>query len=132
MIIQLDDTIIAELSYTWRMALTQGSTGIVATPSESQSENIVQLAKDLISVIQLCGSFTINSWLRTSQHNTQVGGAPHSAHLLGAAVDLHPLDYTVEECKDKLKTQTGRVLFFEINTTNWLHLDFIHGHDFYA
>jgi Peptidase M15 len=132
MIIELDHQIIAELPYTWRMALTQGNTGVIATPSESQISNIIQLANDLIPVIKLVGSFSINSWLRTPVHNAEVGGSLHSAHLLGAAVDLHPIDNTVADCKALLKTQTGRVLFYEINTTNWLHLDYIHDHDFLA
>lgn len=132
MIIELDHQIISELPYTWRRALTQGNTNVIATPSEIQTNNIVQLANDLVPVIKLIGSCTINSWLRTSEHNAQVGGSIHSAHLLAAAVDLHPLSNTVERCKELLKTQIGRVLFYEINTTNWLHLDFIHNHDFIA
>jgi uncharacterized protein YcbK (DUF882 family) len=132
MIIELDHQIIAELPFTWRMALTQGNTGVVAIPSESQTNNIVQLANDLVAVIKLIGSCSVNSWLRTPIHNTQVGGSPHSAHILGAAVDLHPIDNTVEDCKALLKMQIGRVLFYECNTTNWLHLDFIHDHDFVA
>jgi hypothetical protein len=132
MIIQLDNPIIAELPFTWRMALTQGNTNVVATPSPSQLQNIEQLAKELIPLIALIGQCTVNSWLRTPLHNIAVGGAPHSAHLLGAAVDLHPLTKTVEECKELIKTMAHRVLFYEINTTNWLHLDFIHTHDFMA
>lgn len=132
MIIQLDNPIIESLIYTWREALTQGNTGIIAAPSPSQTDNIVQLATDLVPVIKLIGPCTVNSWLRTPVHNANVGGAPHSAHLLGAAVDLHPLDRSVAECKVILHTQIGRVLFYEINTTTWLHLDFIHDHDFIA
>ena len=132
MIIELDHQIIPELPYVWLDALRQGDIGVIATPSESQTNNIVQLANDLVPVIKLIGTCTVNSWLRTPIHNAQVGGSPHSAHLLGAAVDLHPQNRSVEECKNLLKTQTGRVLFFEINTTTWLHLDFIHNHDFIA
>jgi hypothetical protein len=131
-IITLDNRIIPALPFTWRNALTQGTTGVIATPSPSQTDNIVQLANDLVAVIKLIGSCTVNSWLRTPIHNTQVGGSAHSAHLLGAAVDLHPVDNTVADCKALLKTQVGRVLYFEINTTTWLHLDYIHNHDFLA
>lgn len=132
MIIELDHQIIPELPYTWRNALTQGNTGVVATPSESQTNNIIQLAKDLVPIIESIGSCSVNSWLRTPEHNAAVGGAKFSSHLLGAAVDLHPNIHSVEECKEIIKGMSNRVLFFEINTTNWLHLDFIHNHDFIA
>jgi Peptidase M15 len=131
-IITLDNKIIDALPYTWRMALTQGTTGVIATPSESQTNNIIQLANDLVAVIELIGACSINSWLRTPIHNTQVGGSLHSAHLLGAAVDLHPINNTVEDCKALLAVQAGRFLFYEINTSSWLHLDYIHTHDFVA
>src|ERR1700677_1928738 len=132
MIIRLDDQIIPEVPFTWRDALTQGDTGAVATPSDSQLQNIEQLAKDLIPIVQSVDSFRVNSWLRTPQHNAAVGGASHSADLLGAAVDLHPNTKTVQQCKDLIKAMTNRILFFEINTTTWVHLDFIHTHDFIA
>ena len=124
--------IIPELPYTWREALTQGSTGVMAQPTEEQINNVIQLANLLIPIIELIGSCSINSWLRTPEHNAQVGGAGHSAHLLGAAVDLHPLHETVENCKALISNMIDRKLFFERNTTTWLHLDFKHNHDFLA
>lgn len=132
MIIELDHQIIPQLPYTWRMALTQGTTGVIATPSESQTNNIIQLAENLVPVIKLINSCAINSWLRTPVHNALVGGSVHSQHLLGNAVDLHPIFNTVEDCKALLKTMSNRKLFFEINTSNWLHVDQGHDHDFIA
>lgn len=131
-IITIDNPIIGALPFTWRQALTQGTTGVIAAPSQSQTDNIIQLANDLIAIIKCIDSCTISSWLRTPIHNTQVGGSPHSAHLLGAAVDLVPIHNTVADCKALIKNMPNRVLHFEINTTNWLHLDFAHDHDFIA
>lgn len=132
MIIELDHQIIPELPYTWRNALIQGTTGVIATPSEGQLENIIQLAQRLIPIVKSVDSFTINSWYRTTQHNKDIGGATFSQHLVGNAVDLHPVSKTVEECKSLIEQLQNRVLFFEINTTSWLHLDQGHDHDFIA
>lgn len=128
----LDEQIIPELPYTWRDALTQGSTGVVADATEEEIVNVKQLAVFLVPVIIAIGSCRVNSWLRTPTHNAAIGGASHSSHLLGAACDLHPETQTVAECKEIIKAMTDRKLFYEINTTNWLHLSWIPGHDFIA
>jgi hypothetical protein len=128
----LDDSIIPGSPFTWREALTQGTTGVVATPTPDQEAAIVKQATLLSEILTVIGPCGVNSWLRTPEHNKAVGGARYSAHLQGAATDLRPLTMPVDVAKRKLGALTNRKLFFEINTTNWLHLDFIHNHDFIA
>lgn len=128
----LDEQIIPELPFTWRDALTQGTTGIIADPPQEILDNVKQLTIYLIDIVGPIDNFRVNSWFRTPEHNQAVGGASHSSHLLGAACDLHPTTKTVAECKELIKALSDRKLFFEINTTTWLHLDFKHDHDFIA
>lgn len=37
--------------------------------------------------LQMRHEYSVTSWLRTYAHNVEVGGLPHSLHLIGLAVD---------------------------------------------
>lgn len=126
------DSQISGTRFTWRQALTQGNTGVVATPSPEQQRNIEIQAHLLEGIWRCIGPFTITSWLRTPEHNRAVGGATHSSHLVGAATDLKPLHMTVEEAKKKIRAESAYPGGMEINTTTWVHADHIHTHDFIA
>ena len=50
-----------------------------------------------VIVRMLAGSIgTVTSWWRNPLHNSEVGGLPGSAHLLGWAVDIVPVTPDVE------------------------------------
>jgi len=120
------DSSIEGTVFTWRMALTQGSTGVIAVPTVQQDANIVRQAHALQSVYNLLGGFTVTSWLRTVSHNTVIGGAPKSAHLVGLATDFVPTHCTVDEAKQRIRKTGIYPGGGEINTTTWVHLDLVH------
>ena len=47
--------------------------------------------------------FTVTSALRTEAENKACGGAKNSQHLTGDAIDLKPLDYSVDDFILKIK-----------------------------
>lgn len=118
--------------FTWRQALIQGKTGIIAIPTTQQHDNVVRQAVALHPVYRLLGGFTITSWLRTPEHNKAIGGASASSHLLGFATDFVPLHCSPDEARAKIKQAgiyPGRT---EIDAKTWVHLDLKNGVDFYA
>lgn len=112
--------------FKWSDALKQGSTGVIAIPTNIQHDNIVKQAHALMAVYRLLGGFTITSWLRTIEHNKSVGGATNSTHLQGLATDFVPTHMTVEEAKAKIKATGVYPGGGEENSTSWLHLDLVH------
>ncbi len=142
------DSTIGDTHFTWRQALTQGTTGKFGIPTEEQEQNIIKQAQLLVKIEEVIGTFRITSWLRTVEHHLEIyaeinrkrtdkGLLPmsvptQSAHLVGGACDLVPDKCTVEDAKKKIRASNPNLGAFEINTTNWLHIDVIHPRDFYA
>lgn len=127
----LDDAIEGTM-FTWRDALTQGSTGVIAVPTSQQHDNICRQAHALVPVYRLLGGFRVTSWLRTLEHNKSVGGANSSMHLTGLATDFVPNSGTPDEARAKIKqagVYPGRT---EFDANTWCHYDLKNGNDFYA
>lgn len=117
------DDFIEGTPFTWRQALTQGSTGVIAIPTGIQHDNIIHQANALTSVYHLLGGFTVTSWLRTEAHNKAVGGAPKSVHLIGLATDFIPSHMTPEEARVKIRASGVYPGRGEEGTLTWVHLD---------
>jgi uncharacterized protein YcbK (DUF882 family) len=116
--------------FTWAEALQNGDK--YADPTDEQKANIIKQAHLLEKVRDLIGPMRVTSWLRTPEHNKFVGGAPHSAHLVGAATDFQPTTMSVAAAKTLIRDSGVYPGGMEINTTNWVHADFIHTKDFIA
>lgn len=110
--------------FTWAEALQNGD--MYATPTEEQKANIIKQAHLLEKVRDLLGPLRVTSWLRTAEHNKFIGGAPHSAHLVGAATDFIPTRVGVELAKKLIQDSNVYPGGGELNSNGWVHLDFIH------
>lgn len=118
--------------FTWRIALAQGNTGIIAIPNDIVFTNVIRQAHALMPVFNLLGGFKVTSWVRTPEHNLAIGGAPQSRHLYGDATDFVPLHCTPDEARAKIKlaqVYPGRT---ELDATTWCHYDLSGNKDFYA
>ncbi len=126
------DEVIPGTMFTWRQCLTQGNTGVVVTPTPEQKNNIIKQANALVPVYSLLGGFVITSFLRSIQHNSDVGGSPKSAHLLGLATDFVPSHCTPEQARQMIRVSgvyPGRT---ELDSTTWNHYDLTGTKDFYG
>ena len=47
--------------------------------------------------------FTITSAFRTKEQNDACGGSPNSQHLTGDAIDLKPLDFSIDDFISEIK-----------------------------
>ena len=85
-----------------------------------------QVARRMEGVRALLGDrrFTISSGYRSHEVNRAVGGAPHSAHLLGHAVDFNCYGFgdPIEVCRtiEKSEIQFDQL----IEEGSWVHLSF--------
>ena len=57
---------------------------------------IAGMAVLLRVMLFLIPGITVTSWFRTAAKNESVGGTKRSAHLLGWAADIVPVNYDVE------------------------------------
>jgi uncharacterized protein YcbK (DUF882 family) len=65
-----------------------------ATTPPDAVANLVRLCQMALEGVRADwgGSIIVVSGYRSPAHNTAVGGAPHSQHVLGTAADIRPVD----------------------------------------
>lgn len=97
-------------------------------PSLSERQNILQLASIMDSVRDyLDKPINVHSWIRPKEYNDYIGGAAHSRHLLGFAIDFdcgEDCDITRARLLPRLEDFRLRM---EDRGTSWVHLDFFNG-----
>lgn len=71
--------------------------------------------------------FSVTSALRTKEENEACGGSVNSQHLTGDAVDLKPLDFSVDDFILKIKN-SGFEFDQLIKYRTFVHISFARGH----
>jgi Peptidase M15 len=91
-LVEVDSFIVKGGHFTWNEA-TKGGTRIPR--SEVIVERIIAIAEAMEEVRERLGNraITVNSWYRTPEVNSRIGGASNSRHMIGDAID-----FTVEDC----------------------------------
>ena len=67
--------------------------------------------------------FTVTSAFRTKDQNDACGGSPSSQHLTGDAIDLKPLDFSIDNFITKIKN-TGFPFDQLIKYRTFVHISF--------
>jgi hypothetical protein len=84
--VYLDDAIVPNGAFTWAEALHDGER---IPRTKSEVANILSLAQSLQAVrLKVGRPMLVTSWYRPDPYNARVGGAKHSLHKDGRAVDL--------------------------------------------
>jgi hypothetical protein len=101
--------------------------GIDNTPNPSEIANIERLCVQILQPARLAlGPIQISSGFRSNKLNVAVGGVPNSAHRLGFAADVVPVNVGTLELAKWIKNNTSFdqvILEFGTPTNpNWIHV----------
>ncbi|NJN85514.1 MAG: DUF882 domain-containing protein [Leptolyngbyaceae cyanobacterium SL_7_1] len=121
-IVYTDQPILAAGCFSWGEA-THSGTRIPQTVEHVN--HIIALATQLEKARQQIGKpFRITSWYRPEPWNSRVGGAKHSQHLTGKAVDVVVAGYSGRELgKQLMGWWVGGLGIYPGNRRHILHLD---------
>ncbi len=125
--------------FTLRDALLLPSWGVQHTPSPSEMANLIKTFQKLEQIRMFLGGNAINvhcairpilncpgSPHHGESYNSFVGGATHSAHIVGLAVDWSPVGLSCDDAKALLlpKLEEFNVRMEDNGAgANWVHCD---------
>jgi Peptidase M15 len=124
--------------FTVEEALFLPSFKCLHTPSLSEQDNIANLAITMDKVREYLGKpIKVHVWIRPTavncpssthngeDYNARIGGAKHSAHISGRAVDWSVPGKSCDEVRNKLisKLQELGLRMEDLPGSSWVHLD---------
>lgn len=112
--------------------LTRTSTGLDNIPNEQELNNLEELIEILDGIREAWGSaIRVNSGFRSEEVNKAVGGSKTSAHRIGSAGDLEPVNGNMKAFQDFVPNyfKEHNIAFDQIikekpknGIASWLHL----------
>lgn len=112
--------------------LTRTSTGLDNTPNEEETKHLEELIDVLDGLREAWGSgIRVNSGFRSEEVNNKVGGSKTSAHRIGFAGDLEPVNGDMKKFQDFVPNyfKENNIPFDQIirekprnGISSWLHL----------
>ena len=115
--------------------LTRTSTGLDNTPNEEETKHLEELIDVLDGLREAWGSgIRVNSGFRSEEVNNKVGGSKTSAHRIGFAGDLEPVNGDMKKFQDFVPNyfKENNIPFRPNNKgktekwhSNWMHLGYI-------
>jgi len=129
MICDLKAPITLERNFVWSEALLLREWGVHCFPvNENVKSNIIKTAERLEAIRRMLQcSLLITSWYRPTMYNIEIGGARHSAHVQGLAVDFKPMGLDIQEAKKHLSYNliSLGIRMEDNGKGNWIHIDLI-------
>ena len=112
--------------------LTRTSTGLDNTPNEEEIKHLEELIDVLDGLREAWGSgIRVNSGFRSEEVNNKVGGSKTSAHRIGFAGDLEPVNGDMKKFQDFVPNyfKENNIPFDQIirekprnGIASWMHL----------
>jgi len=114
-------------NFTWSEAIYLPTWGIHAFPTPKLRDEIIATAMKMEEIRKLLNNrpIIVHSWWRPEKYNEDIGGARHSAHIDGLAVDWHVHGLTCDKARKHLRNHLeGLNIRMEANEgLDWLHCD---------
>jgi len=112
-------------NFIWAEALYLRQWQIHCYPNEEQFQNIIKLAGKLQYIRSYFNKqVKTHCWVRPTIYNALVGGALRSQHLIGAGVDFHVEDVSVDDVRDVLRPKLEDLkIRMEEKTPRHIHID---------
>ena len=120
--------------FTWEEATVTNqrdpATGLALPnkPGPEESANLVHTFQEMEKVRALLGKpILVHSAYRSPEVNKAVGGAAHSQHMQGEAVDFSVPGLTIREVFKRLRPSTINYDQLIEEAGTWVHISFVHG-----
>jgi len=107
--------------------------GIDNTPTDDDMDSMVTLAKKIFEPLRswVGGPIKINSFYRSPDLNTAIGGSPNSQHCKGQAIDIDDI-YGYKSNAEMFQYIKKNLDFDQIiwefgdnNNPNWVHVSYV-------
>ena len=113
--------------FTVKEACWLPSWGKLHTPTQQEQENILKSAEMMDKIRDFLNKpISIHCWIRPTEYNKAIGGAPASMHITGLAVDFD----CGENCDDTRAKLLPQLTVWDIRMERhagpWVHIDLKH------
>lgn len=130
--IELQNKIFGAPHFTWHEALWLPTWSFHAHPPDHVKRNIEDIGRSLEYIRYIFGKMIfVTSWYRPTPYNSFIGGAKHSAHIEGSAVDFVVDNMSCDAVRERLVEELEglEVRMEDLPGSVWVHIDNRHPGD---
>jgi len=112
--------------FRWKEVLFLPQWGIHCFPTDIQYLNLIRITQKLDTIRKYLNQpIHVTSGLRPSKYNELIGGARHSAHKLGQALDFQVRKIKCDRVRELLEPNLDdwNIRMEKKPGSNWIHID---------